>query len=248
MGVKRFSQHACYSSRFWYHAVGLVAPAIAAGLGALVHTLGTLVPVIGASGFAAVATTIGIDTNMPVSNISLEESDLRIMNFISRDCYDWSSTSLKSNFYAPLIMAKFSISSDGRSPRGPSPWARPPSQKVSAKSIFLLIASTSIKMYWTSTPAAMPLLLKMVRLISPQSTFKILNQKSCRWCLIGGIGDETCEGAKTNTTSFACGNNIACYDFEDVVGYFYKRLSSYKGNLYLLDGCRGSYTVHYLYL
>ncbi|THG06864.1 hypothetical protein TEA_010201 [Camellia sinensis var. sinensis] len=43
------------------NAIGLVAPAIAAGLSALTHTLGTLVPVIGASAFAtdAAATTIG---------------------------------------------------------------------------------------------------------------------------------------------------------------------------------------------
>ena len=37
------------------NATGLVAPAIVAGLGALTHTLGTLVPVIGASGFATAA-------------------------------------------------------------------------------------------------------------------------------------------------------------------------------------------------
>ncbi|CAL5391359.1 unnamed protein product [Camellia sinensis] len=39
----------------------LIAPVIAAGLGVLTHTLGTLVLVIGASGFAttAAATTIG---------------------------------------------------------------------------------------------------------------------------------------------------------------------------------------------
>ncbi|CAN6463848.1 unnamed protein product [Victoria cruziana] len=38
---------------------GLAAPAIAAGFGALAPTLGTLVPVIGASGFAAAATAAG---------------------------------------------------------------------------------------------------------------------------------------------------------------------------------------------
>ncbi|XP_028076777.1 uncharacterized protein LOC114278839 [Camellia sinensis] len=43
------------------NATGLVAPAIAVNLGALTYTLGTLVPVIGASGFAtaAVATVVG---------------------------------------------------------------------------------------------------------------------------------------------------------------------------------------------
>ncbi|KAF5957061.1 hypothetical protein HYC85_004286 [Camellia sinensis] len=44
------------------NATGLVAPAIVAGLGALTHTLGTLVPVIEASGFAASATTTVIGT------------------------------------------------------------------------------------------------------------------------------------------------------------------------------------------
>ncbi|CAN6541565.1 unnamed protein product [Malus baccata var. baccata] len=38
---------------------GLAAPAIAAGLGALAPTLGTIIPVIGASGFAAAATAAG---------------------------------------------------------------------------------------------------------------------------------------------------------------------------------------------
>ncbi|CAL5411479.1 unnamed protein product [Camellia sinensis] len=38
------------------NATGLVAPAIAAGLGALTHTMGTLVPMIRASGFATTTT------------------------------------------------------------------------------------------------------------------------------------------------------------------------------------------------
>ncbi|KAL7164258.1 hypothetical protein ACSBR2_040212 [Camellia fascicularis] len=41
------------------NAIGLVASAIATGLGALTHTLGILIPVIGASGFATAATAIG---------------------------------------------------------------------------------------------------------------------------------------------------------------------------------------------
>ncbi|CAL5385382.1 unnamed protein product [Camellia sinensis] len=44
------------------NATELVAPAIVAGLGALTHTLGTIVPMIGASGLAiaAAATTTAI--------------------------------------------------------------------------------------------------------------------------------------------------------------------------------------------
>ncbi|CAL5443784.1 unnamed protein product [Camellia sinensis] len=44
------------------NATGLVAPIIATGLGALTHTLGTLVPVIRASGFATAAATTAIGT------------------------------------------------------------------------------------------------------------------------------------------------------------------------------------------
>jgi hypothetical protein len=38
---------------------GLAAPAIAQGLGALAPTLGSIIPVIGAGGFAAAATATG---------------------------------------------------------------------------------------------------------------------------------------------------------------------------------------------
>ncbi|CAL5339946.1 unnamed protein product [Camellia sinensis] len=44
------------------NATGLVAPAIATSLGALTYTLGTLVPMIGASGFATDAPVTAIET------------------------------------------------------------------------------------------------------------------------------------------------------------------------------------------
>ena len=44
---------------FSANPTGLAAPAIAAGFTALVPTLHTLVPIIGASGFAAIATAAG---------------------------------------------------------------------------------------------------------------------------------------------------------------------------------------------
>ncbi|THF96447.1 hypothetical protein TEA_020634 [Camellia sinensis var. sinensis] len=75
-------QEALQSTR---NAKGLVTPAIAAGLGALTHTLGTLVPVIGASGFAtataAAATAIGIVVLNP-SNVLLDnELNPKISDF-----------------------------------------------------------------------------------------------------------------------------------------------------------------------
>ncbi|KAG6384950.1 hypothetical protein SASPL_153773 [Salvia splendens] len=47
------------SFEFVFVIEGLAAPAIAAGFGALAPTLGTIIPVIGAGGFAAVATAAG---------------------------------------------------------------------------------------------------------------------------------------------------------------------------------------------
>ncbi|XP_028059835.1 uncharacterized protein LOC114263488, partial [Camellia sinensis] len=44
------------------NATGLVAPAIATSLGALTYTLGTLVPMIGASGFATATPVTAIET------------------------------------------------------------------------------------------------------------------------------------------------------------------------------------------
>lgn len=47
------------SFEFVFIIEGLAAPAIAAGFGALAPALGTIIPVIGAGGFAAVATAAG---------------------------------------------------------------------------------------------------------------------------------------------------------------------------------------------
>ena len=47
------------SFSIYNYLTGLAAPAIAAGFGALAPTLGTIMPVIGASGFAAMASATG---------------------------------------------------------------------------------------------------------------------------------------------------------------------------------------------
>ena len=60
-----YSQHDAYNEMIDFHyqltrsLTGLAAPAIAAGFGALAPTLGTMIPLIGASGFAAAATAAG---------------------------------------------------------------------------------------------------------------------------------------------------------------------------------------------
>lgn len=46
-------------TNFLMCSIGLAAPAIASGVGALAPTLGTIMPVIGAGGFAAFASAAG---------------------------------------------------------------------------------------------------------------------------------------------------------------------------------------------
>ncbi|KAI8014537.1 Wall-associated receptor kinase 3 [Camellia lanceoleosa] len=54
-----------------------------------------------------------------------------------------------------------------------------------------------------------------------------------------GIGDnKTCEEAKKNQTSYACGQNTTRYDAEDGNGYICKCSEGYEGNAYLSDGCK----------
>ncbi|XP_028075937.1 wall-associated receptor kinase 3-like [Camellia sinensis] len=50
--------------------------------------------------------------------------------------------------------------------------------------------------------------------------------------------NETCEEAKKNQTSYACGQNTTCYDTEDGNGYICKCSEGYERNAYLLDGCK----------
>ncbi|XP_059631700.1 wall-associated receptor kinase 2-like [Cornus florida] len=60
------------------------------------------------------------------------------------------------------------------------------------------------------------------------------------------IGNETCEEARTNLSSYACGQNSICYNSTKVYGYLCNCSQGYQGNPYLSNGCQGTY-VKYLF-
>ncbi|CAK9159478.1 unnamed protein product, partial [Ilex paraguariensis] len=52
------------------------------------------------------------------------------------------------------------------------------------------------------------------------------------------IGNETCEMAQMNFTSYACKNNSNCYEPNTTSGYLCHCLDGYDGNPYLTNGCQ----------
>ncbi|CAL5384743.1 unnamed protein product [Camellia sinensis] len=175
-------------------------------------------------------------SDITISNISLEEGELRIMNYISRNCYDRLGTPLQSNFYGWLVASNFSISSTknkftsiGCDTYGflhTSPTflmmdlalelvaARPQSQNDSAISKLMCIASTIIRIL-DFNPCSYAFVVEEAAFNFSTTYLQDFKETKVPLVLDWGIGDnKTCDEAKRNLTSYACGDNSDCYEAE----------------------------------
>ncbi|XP_039157532.1 putative wall-associated receptor kinase-like 16 [Eucalyptus grandis] len=66
---------------------------------------------------------------------------------------------------------------------------------------------------------------------------KQLKFKDCPLVLDWAIGNQTCEEAKKNSTSYMCTKNTMCTDAENGFGYKCTCSEGYRGNAYLENGC-----------
>ncbi|GMP46707.1 hypothetical protein CsSME_00014758 [Camellia sinensis var. sinensis] len=218
-------------------------------------------------------------SDITISNISLEEGELRIMNYISRNCYDRLGTPLQSNFYGWLVASNFSISSTKNKFTSIGCDTYGFLHILENENLVFTIGCVSSCMSISYVPddgscsgigccqTSIPKRLSHIEIDvhSFNNHTDVLDFNPCSYAFVveeaafnfsttylqdfketkvplvldWGIGDnKTCDEAKRNLTSYACGDNSDCYEAEIGNGYICKCSKGYEGNAYLSDGCK----------
>lgn len=75
---------------------------------------------------------------------------------------------------------------------------------------------------------------------SPENLTNLIDVERLPLVIDWVVGNETCEEAQMNSSTYACVDaNSKWHDAENTMGYRCRCSNGYKGNPYLVDGCRG---------
>ncbi|OMO75921.1 hypothetical protein COLO4_25789 [Corchorus olitorius] len=174
------------------------------------------------SSYPEVAYLMGSD--IPVVNISLEQGQVEIMQFVAKDCYHDGSL-LPSNNTASLSVPMFTISSD--------------TNKFTAVGCD---TKASLHGYRESRYV----FTGCMSYCNQPPTDQIVNNGSCSgigcyrvpMVLDWTIGTQRCANVSKNKPDYACKENSFCDDPENGYGYRCECKKGYKGNPYLQNGCQ----------
>uniref|UniRef100_A0A2N9GAK9 EGF-like domain-containing protein n=1 Tax=Fagus sylvatica TaxID=28930 RepID=A0A2N9GAK9_FAGSY len=167
---------------------------------------------------------------VPVTHISIESHELRVLQYVARDCYNKNGVRVQYN----------------RKPISGLPWGNKTEKSTGPGACLYVVAfamwsvghALALGVARFQSPAAMLLLSSKANSISLPDYLRNISSEMLPMVLDWAVGNETCEKAARNETNFACKGNSECHDLHSRDGYHCKCKQGYQGNPYLDDGCQ----------